>query len=267
MKLTKSIDIPALRFLLEKYNERADLQDAFPEVQEDDYQALINWASGVANKRWFDADADVFSKFKNWYTDNEKAVVRPMNETIITEILKLTDKPMNSTLTGMLENSDISEHLATLFFLTIEFDLKRTLELGVRDGKSTIALTEASSKIGGHVWSIDINSCNDAKQKVDSLNLGKYWTFIQGDDITIGQKWDKKIDHIFIDTSHSYNHTLQELKIFGKFLEPNGFITFHDTRTFPGILKAIQDFMGSNKGKYRFYNYFNNNGFAILRKI
>ena len=260
-------DVPALKILLELYHKRADLQDAYPEVLEKDYQAFINWASGVSNHRWPDADANLISNFKSWYIKNEKAVERPKNESIITEILKLTDRPMNNTLNGILAESDISEHLSTLFFLTIEFDLKRILELGVRDGNSTIALTEAASKIDGHVWSIDIDSCNDARQKVKSLDLEKYWTFIQGDDIVIGQNWNQNVDHIFIDTSHSYSHTLQELKSYVKFLKPNGFITFHDTRAFPGVLKAIRDFVTNETCKYRFYNYFNNNGFAILRKL
>jgi len=260
-------DTPALKILLELYYKRADLQDAYPEVLKKDYQALINWASGVSNHKWSDADIDRISNFKSWYTKNEKYVERPKNESVIKEILKLTDRAMNNTLDEILVESDISEHLSTLFLLTIEFDLKRILELGVRDGNSTTALTEAVSKIDGHVWSIDVNSCNEAGRKVKLLDLEKYWTFIQGDDIAIGQNWNQKVDHIFIDTSHSYGHTLQELKTYVKFLEPNGFITFHDTRTYPGVLKAIRDFVTNETCKYRFYNYFNNNGFAILRKL
>lgn len=145
---------PALKILLELYHKRADLQDAYPEVLEKDYQALINWALGVSNHKWSDAYADLISNLKNWYTKNEKYVERPKNESIIKEILKLTDRSMNNILDEILAESDISEHLSTLFFLTIEFDLKRILELGVRDGNSTIALTEAVSKIDSVMFGV-----------------------------------------------------------------------------------------------------------------
>jgi predicted O-methyltransferase YrrM len=260
-------EIPALKNLLKRYNEREDLQDAYPEVLNGEYQALINWAAGVVDGKWFDADASLFLEFKSWYKNNVKDIVRPKNESIIREILKLTDQSMNNTLNLILDDSDINEHLPTLFLLIIEFDLKRTLELGVREGNSTVALTEAASRIDGHVWSIDVDICNEAKQRLKLLGLEKYWSFTQGDDITIGQNWNQKVDHIFIDTSHSYKHTLSELKNYIKFLEPRGFITFHDTRAYPGILRAILDFISEERHKYRFYNYFNNNGFAILRKI
>lgn len=256
-----------LETLLQLYKERTDLQDGFPEVNQGEYQALINWAAGVSEKRWKDKSYNVISNYKKWFLENESEAIRPKNESLIREIFKNSEKGMDKTLSEVISDKDISEHLTTLFFLIIEFNLKKTLELGVRDGISTIALTEAASKIGGHVYSIDVDDCKSAKNELKRLGLGKNWTFYQGNDIEIGGKWDKELDHIFIDTSHAYNHTLEELKIFEPFLVPNGFITFHDTRAFPGVLRAINDFVNEHKNKFHFYNYFNNNGFAILRKL
>lgn len=255
-----------LETLLQLYKERIDLQDAFPEVNQGEYQALINWAAGVSEKRWKDKAYDDISNYKKWFLENESEAIRPKNEYLIREIFKNSEKGMNKALSEIMSDKDISEHLTTLFFLVIEFNLKNILELGVRDGISTIALTEAASQINGHVYSVDIDSCESAKIKLKELGLDKYWTFLQGNDLEIGKKWEKELDHIFIDTSHSYNQTLQELKIFEPFLCSGGFITFHDTRAFPGVLRAIKDFINENKNKFHFYNYFNNNGFAILRK-
>jgi predicted O-methyltransferase YrrM len=257
----------ALKALLDLYNERTDLQDAFPEVNEADYQALINWAAGVATKKWIDRDDKKIIDYKEWFLKNQAKVSRPKNESLVREILNKTEKRIDKILSYITEESDINEHLTTLFFLTVEFNLKRTLELGVRDGISSIALNEAVSSIGGHVYSIDINDCEIAKENLKKTGLDSNWTFFQGDDIEMGQKWKKELDHIFIDTSHAYNHTLEELRTFEPFLVSNGFITFHDTRAFPGVLRAINDFLGESKSKFRFYNYFNNNGFAILRKL
>lgn len=255
-----------LEILLQLYKKRIDLQDAFPEVDQGEYQALINWAAGVSMKRWEDMSYDDISNYKKWFLENEAEVIRPKHESLVKEILNNSEKGMDKTLSEVISDKDISEHLPTLFFLIIEFNLKNTLELGVRDGTSSIALTEAASQINGHVYSIDIDNCNAAKIKLKELGLDNWWTFLQGNDLEIGRKWEKDLDHIFIDTSHSYNHTLQELKIFEPFLRPYGFITLHDTR-FPGVLRAINDFVNEHKNKFHFYNYFNNNGFAILRKL
>ena len=256
-----------LERLIQIYCRRTDLQDTYPEVEDGDYQALINWAAGVSAKRWQDGDYDLLHEFKNWYISHEKAVERPKNEQLVLEAMKKGNVKMKYTLENVVKESDISDHLTTLFLLTAEFNLKRILELGVRDGLSTIALTEAASQIDGHVWSIDIDSCDLAKKKIAQINLNKYWTFIQGNDIEIGNSWKQELDHIFIDTSHVYQHTLDEINTYEKFLVKNGFITFHDTRSFPGVLRAIKEFLDRNPQKYNFYNYFNNNGFALLRKI
>lgn len=262
MKLEKELEK-----LIQIYRKRIDLQDTYPEVEDGDYQALLNWAAGVSSKRWEDGDYDTLYEFKNWYAAHEAVVNRPKNEQSISEIIETSNVKMKYTLKNIVNDSDISEHLTTLFFLTVEFNLKRVLELGVRDGLSNTALVEAASKIGGHVWSIDIDSCDVAKRNISQANLNEYWTFIQGDDIKIGIDWKQELDHIFIDTSHTYQHTLNEINTYEKFLVKNGFITFHDTRSFPGVLKAIKEFMSRNPERYNFYNYFNNNGFAIIRKI
>jgi predicted O-methyltransferase YrrM len=257
----------SLEVLLELFKKRIDLQDAYPEVSSGDYQALINWAAGVSSKKWKDEDYDKISRYSNWYLQKQAKVERPKNEALVREILKNSEKEMDKTLVEVIKGSDISEHLTTLFFLVVEFNLKRILELGVRGGISSITLNEAASKIGGHVHSIDIDRCEPAENKLKKLQLDQNWIFQQGDDIEIGEKWNKELDFIFIDTSHSYNHTLKELEIFEPFLVSNGFITFHDTREFPGVLRAIKDFVNGSESKFHFYNYFNNNGFAILRKL
>lgn len=259
-----------LTFLLDLYWKRPDLQDAFPEIAKGEYQALINWAVGVTHNKWEDGDFQTLSKFKDWYTKNEGFVVRSKNENMMREILDHSKFPPKYCFRNMLEdyeNSNIVDHLPTLYFLTIEFNLKKTIELGTRDGNSTLTLTEASSKINGHVWSVDVDDCLDAKRVIGDASLEKYCTFIQGDDMEIGKNWKETVDHIFIDTSHAYQHTLDEINLFEPLLKPRGFLTFHDTRSFPGVTRAIRDYLKNTDKKFTFYNYFNNNGFAILRKV
>lgn len=164
----------------------------------------------------------------------------------------------------MVQPTDIHEHLQTLYLLNVELNLKNILELGTRTGESTITLLLATKELGGTVTSVDVDSCLEAKDKIKQMNLEKYWNFIQTDDLSL--TWDKEIDHLFIDTSHTYDQTLAELRKFEPFVRKGGLITLHDIMSCPPVLDAINDFL-SEKDNFRFYKFFHNNGLAILRKI
>lgn len=164
----------------------------------------------------------------------------------------------------MTRDTDIHEHLATLILLTIELNLKNILELGTRTGESTVALLQASQKIGGTVTSIDIEPCNEAKKLVTELNLNKNWKFIQANDLELN--WDQEIDHLFIDTSHTYEQTFSELKKFEPLVKIGGIISLHDIISFPEVDLAICDYI-KNRKDMNYYKYYNNNGLGILRKM
>jgi len=160
-------------------------------------------------------------------------------------------------------DTDIHEHLCTLYLLTIELKLTNVLELGTRSGASTIAFLQALKEINGNLTSIDMDPCLEAKKIVNDSHLNQNWKFIQGDDLKV--KWDEPIDHLFIDTSHTYDHTLAELKKYEPYVKEGGIITLHDTISSPPVLKAIKKYLESNK-ELKFYHYFNNNGLGILKK-
>tara|TARA_Y100000590_G_scaffold86224_1_gene96603 strand:+ start:13830 stop:14483 length:654 start_codon:yes stop_codon:yes gene_type:complete len=162
----------------------------------------------------------------------------------------------------MIVPTDIHEHLSILHMLTIEFNLKNILELGTRTGESTIALLQAATEIDGFVTSIDIDSCNDAKKIVNKFSLEKNWKFIQSNDLEIN--WDKTIDHLFIDTSHTYEQTLAELKKFGEFVRPGGIISLHDLISHKQVFEAINDYI-KTRDDLRFYKFFHNNGLGIIK--
>lgn len=163
----------------------------------------------------------------------------------------------------MHESTDIHEHLQTLHMLTIELDLKRILELGTRTGESTIAFLLAAKEINGNVTSVDIDPCLEAKKKIKKFGLDQKWEFIQYDDLKL--EWKMEIDHLFIDTSHTYHHTLGELKKYEPYVRKGGIITLHDIMSCPPVLDAINDFLKENNN-FRLYKFLNNNGLGILKK-
>ncbi len=163
----------------------------------------------------------------------------------------------------MVKPTDIHEHLATLNMLTIELGLKTVLELGTGTGETTIAFLDAAKKINGKVYSIDIDQCEEAHTKIKAYNLEKHWTFIRENSLKL--KWDKPIDHLFIDTIHTYQHAIDELKKYEPYVRIGGLITLHDIITWPGVMGAINDY-NKNRQDLHPYKYFNNNGLAVIFK-
>jgi predicted O-methyltransferase YrrM len=147
--------------------------------------------------------------------------------------------------------------------LSTEFKLRTIVELGTRGGLSTTAFLLAAKKIGGHVFSFDIDPCIDAKKEIAMLGLEEYWTFTQADDLKA--PWNRPIDHLFIDTSHTFTHTLAELQKFERYVKPGGIITMHDFIGFPEVDDALRKY-AENRTDFRIYRYFNNNGLAVIFK-
>lgn len=179
------------------------------------------------------------------------------------EKLKKNGIPKTMVEKQMLTQTSINEHLATLQLLATELNCKTIVELGTQLGESTIVLLEAAKKIGANVSSIDVDPCLQACSRVRSLGLKDYWTFIQSDDLKV--KWEKPIDLLFIDTSHTYDHTLNELRKFEPYVRKGGVIIMHDVVTYFEVLHAINEYL-SNRSDLRLYTYFNNNGLAVIFK-
>ena len=100
----------------------------------------------------------------------------------------------------------------------------KVLELGVREGYSTSAFLAAAESAAGHVWSVDI----DEPRVPAHWSASGLWTFTRADDLTL--TWPAGMfDVLFIDTSHSYEHTLAELCRFVPVVRPGGTVFLHDT--------------------------------------
>jgi predicted O-methyltransferase YrrM len=211
---------------------------------------------------------DFLSKIKSGLKNPKKgimyAILGEKNFNTLDSHYCFSISPNSALENQMNQATDIHEHLQTLYMLSIELNLKNVLELGTRTGESTITLLLATKELGGTMTSIDIDSCLEAKEKVEQLGLEKFWNFIQTDDLTLN--WNTPIDHLFIDTSHTYDHTLAELRKFEPFVRKGGLITLHDIMSCPPVLDAINDFLVERKN-FRFYKFFHNNGLGILKKI
>ena len=265
---------PALKILLEVYNQRPDLQEVYAEAWSGDYRRLIDWAAGVSTGKWKDASREALAGYSEWYSQNYTGTppLTPTNSTSFWNSLmaasEKSSNPMPITL-GLMHNEsarDISHHLVTLSMLIVENNLKEIVELGTRDGNSTLVMLEAASKIGGRVLSIDADPCLEAKRRVEQAGLTPFWRFFQSDDLDFDfSNVPANIDLLFIDTNHLYAQTINELRRYGGRVSRGCWIVLHDYASYPGVRVAVGEFIESLPQTPRLYQFVHQNGLALIK--
>ena len=116
---------------------------------------------------------------------------------------------------------------------------KLVLETGTDVGDTTRLWSALLQETGGHLWTIDT--------KPPVGNWLATWplknvTFLQGDALHL--QWAQKMDVLFLDDNHQYDHLAKELIKFGPWVRPGGLILCHGT-LLPdygeGIRKALHE--------------------------
>jgi cephalosporin hydroxylase len=172
--------------------------------------------------------------------------------------------------------TDISEHLPTLFVEAVRSRPELIVELGVRGGESTFALERAARRCGEiPIVSVDIEDC-------ESVSHYSNRTFVKMDDIAFARQFPSwraernlpdRIGFLFIDTSHLYEHTVEEIKHWFPLLAPRATVCFHDTNMWwlnmrrdwtlgtgwsnkRGVIRAIEEYLGTRYNeKAQFADY------------
>ena len=121
----------------------------------------------------------------------------------------------------------------------------RIIELGVRGGNSTSAFLAGTEHSGGEVWSVDIAE----------PDVPEYWRALPNWHLLVADDQSQEavafcpdnVDVLFIDTSHYYEHTLTELRLYAGKVRPGGVVLLHDTdkREWPDVSRALNDFCGA----------------------
>jgi predicted O-methyltransferase YrrM len=137
----------------------------------------------------------------------------------------------NKIFRGMNE-TDISDHLNTIFALAMSKKPRTILELGTRGGESTKVLSLVANQIGAKGYSVDLS------EAPVWLNEQKNWQHFVADDTEFSKSlidsWPNGdtysgIDLLFLDTSHLYEHTIHELNLYWELINENGILILHDT--------------------------------------
>ncbi len=181
--------------------------------------------------------------------------------------------------------SDISQHLPAIFCHAVFNEPKVIIEAGIRGGASTVPLYKALQLTEGKLVGIDkdrqsgnvYTELNDPRisfRHMNDLIFCKFSSKVLG---------GKKMDVVFIDTSHEYEHTKQEIQAFVPLLSKNGMLIFHDSNWSPGlsgVTSALKEFFipfdetkyqdlcfSKNEITWHMIHYPNCNGLTVLKKI
>jgi predicted O-methyltransferase YrrM len=177
--------------------------------------------------------------------------------------------------------NDSDKHSITLFSIALASGAKHIIELGVRDGGTTLPLLSAAKINNSILHSVDINKTS----YIPSSDLKPNWKFYQQNAIQFLEKWDVNIDVglVYIDDWHSYSHVKKELELIDKIVSPKTIILIHDLMygdTCPFYHSDLTQNAGeqwADGGPYRAVAELNpqfwefatlpwNNGLTILRK-
>lgn len=181
----------------------------------------------------------------------------------------------NYVINLALRDTDMNYFVMHLYNIPIQIKAKTIVELGA--GQSTFAMTAAANVTGGEFYSIDLSL--DARgrlydEDLSILDKNPKYHFIGGDDMEIVKTWDKEIDFLLIDTSHTLEHTQAELAIWPTKVRKGGIIAMHDTAheagTGVGCRQALDEFMESKEGEnYRVVHLLDPKiiGMSILIKL
>lgn len=149
---------------------------------------------------------------------------------------------LSTALVGGKAVSDISDHLGAIFFFATNARPKLIVELGTRGGESTRALLASAQITGATLLSIDISGPPHTVP-----DLEHRWRFVKTDDVRFAKNsfrdWcaseslAPSVDVLFVDTSHEYEHTKQELEAWVEHLSSRAILIFHDTNMGNGVYR------------------------------
>jgi cephalosporin hydroxylase len=202
---------------------------------------------------------------------------------------------LNEILRRAKKRSDISDHLPTLFAESLSVQPRLIVELGVRGGESAFVFERVARLTGARWVGVDLEDCSGVSQHPQ-------WLFVQADDLRFAQEfpdWRREkglpseIDILFVDTTHFFEHTVQEIEHWFPLLSARAKVFFHDTNqsrfyfrqdgsigigwTNRGVIGALEKYFNKSFNEkedftdlvngWSIKHHANCNGFTILTRV
>lgn len=197
---------------------------------------------------------------KGWLAGKYNRVYRALRP----HVLETTDAAdLREIREKALTPGDIDEHLELMFTEALLQRPQLVVELGVRGGVSTFVFERVAQRCGATIISVDVEDCSRTSSY-------EKWHFVRADDVAFAAQLrelcrqkglPKEVDLLFVDTSHYYDHTVQEIEAWFPLLSERAKVILHDTNlravgprrdgTFQlawdndrGVIRAIEGYLG-----------------------
>jgi predicted O-methyltransferase YrrM len=136
------------------------------------------------------------------------------------------EKKVNiDNLYHICKRTNLGENARELYKIVQLFTNAMFVDLGVKTGNSSEILLMNAYENNNHVYGIDV----DFSMLSPYISCNQNYIPLYGDSVTIGEKWIRPIDLIFIDTLHVKEQTLMELLFWYPNVKEGGYIILHDT--------------------------------------
>lgn len=127
----------------------------------------------------------------------------------------------------MRRQADSDEHLMSIFGIALGTHATSILELGVREGNTTLPLLLAAHLNGGSLVSVDCAGTHFSPPEP----LRGHWRFVLDQSLSfLGQcrAESKHFDLILVDDCHAYPHVKKELQLISELVTLSSVILVHD---------------------------------------
>ena len=187
-----------------------------------------SWSATPKEQRAYLSLQSLFSKIARFCARLQNALI---DLTRSSHPIQSSSPELNEILCRARIRTDVSDHLPTLFAESLSFQPRLIVELGVRGGESTFVFERVARLSSARYVSVDIEDSSQVRQH-------QPWLFVQRDDVEFAKEfpaWCRQhelpdeIDILFIDTSHFFEHTVQEIEHWFPLLAPCAKVIFHDT--------------------------------------
>lgn len=130
---------------------------------------------------------------------------------------------------ALFGQGDSDALVTSLFGIACTMKPRLVLELGVREGVSTLPLLWATSLSGGLMLSVDIRQTPFTPPQ----DLAESWKFLEYDALEFLEEFrksnpDTSFDIVFIDDWHAYDHVKKELELIAPLVTKDSLILLHD---------------------------------------
>lgn len=141
---------------------------------------------------------------------------------------------------------EVAEFVATLAFAS---RAHRVIELGSFIGFSSCHIASALQQLGGErlLYCVDTNErhLDILKANVDALGVSPQVRCIRGATLEASVVEQlPQAEVIYVDSSHDYATTAQELEVYQRKIARPGYLVLHDAIMWPGVRRAVREHSG-----------------------